>query len=269
MVVILTALELEYTAVREHLTNVRRHVHPAGTWFEVGTINGRRVAIALIGKGNTMAATITERAIAEFEPDLVLFVGVAGALKASLGIGDIVVATKVYAYHGGYDGPDGFNARPRAFEAPHHVEQIARHVAMAGEWPPVHFYPIAAGEIVKDAKKSELADLLRTHYNDAVAIEMESAGVAHAAHLNRASTMTIRAISDHSDGRKQIADRAGSQRTAARNAAAFAAAVIAELEDIDDPPPRGLRVENIFTGTANNVIQGGVVNGDVHFGRDA
>lgn len=265
MVVILTALEVEYAAVRAHMADIRTHRHPAGTLFEVGTIAGRRVALAIVGKGNHVAATITERAIAEFGPGLVLFVGVAGGLRESLELGDVVFATKVYAYHGGHVGTDGFSARPRSFEAPHHVEQLARHVARTGEWPPVHFCPIAAGEVVLNAKDSPLANQLRRHYNDAVAIEMESAGVAHAGHLNLAPTATIRAISDHADGAKEIADRAGSQVKAARNAAAFAAAVIAEVEETGGPG-RGMRVKNVITGDGNQVVQAGFVHGDINFG---
>ena len=53
-VVILTALNLEYEAVRERLTDPRVHQHPAGTRFEVGQLdrNGCRVALGLVGKGN-------------------------------------------------------------------------------------------------------------------------------------------------------------------------------------------------------------------------
>jgi adenosylhomocysteine nucleosidase len=276
MVVILTALDLEYSAVRKHLTGVRLHRHQAGTLFEVGRLRGRHVALAVVGAGNDGAATITERAIKEFSPSTVLFVGVAGGLKDELALGDVVVATKVYAYHGGKVEADGFNARPRAWEAPHAVEQLARYVARAGEWredlpdePAVVFGPIAAGEVVLNAKHSLLGDQLRSHYNDAVAIEMESAGVAKAGHLNAATpTMTIRGISDHADGAKRKADSAGTQELAARNAAAFACALVAQLKDQDQgTESQGMpTVHNSVSGNASVVMQAGVINGDVRLG---
>ena len=55
-VVILTALNLEYTAVRERLTDLREE-QERGTRFEVGTVPGARcrIALALTGKGNHAA----------------------------------------------------------------------------------------------------------------------------------------------------------------------------------------------------------------------
>jgi 8-oxo-dGTP diphosphatase len=50
---------------------------------------------------------LAERAIAEFAPAAVLFVGVAGALRPQVALGDVVVATHVYAYHGGTSEDDG------------------------------------------------------------------------------------------------------------------------------------------------------------------
>src|SRR4051794_31242143 len=102
-VVILTALDLEYTAVRDRLTDLHLHRHPAGTRFEVGRVRGSdcRVVLGLVGKGNHPTAVLAERAMAEFSPVAVLFVGVAGGLWPNIRLGDVVVATKIYAYHGG------------------------------------------------------------------------------------------------------------------------------------------------------------------------
>lgn len=46
------------------------------------------------------------------------------------------------------------------------------------------FRPIAAGEVVLDSRDAPLFSHLRLYHNDAAAIEMEGAGVVHAAHLN-------------------------------------------------------------------------------------
>ncbi|MEU0883353.1 5'-methylthioadenosine/S-adenosylhomocysteine nucleosidase [Lentzea sp. NPDC005914] len=227
-VVMLTALDLEYEAVRGFLRDPTPHAHHAGTLFEVGVLDGQagRIAIAVIGAGNPGAATITERAITEFRPCAVLFVGVAGALHDDLDLGAVVVATKVYGYHGGLDENGGFRTRPQSWEADHALDQLAREVSRSGEWksllqnvqeaPVVHFRPIAAGEVVLNSQDTPLAEQLRNNYNDAAAIEMESAGSAKAAHLNRTPFMTVRGISDKADGDKHTAD------AAAVNAAAFA-----------------------------------------------
>lgn len=249
VIVVLTALELEYQAVRQSLVDCRRADHPAGTVFEVGRPAGSRglVALAVTGEGNTAAAILAERAITMFQPRALIFVGVAGALHNDLQLGDVVVATKVYAYHGGSVQPDGFLARPRAWEAPHQLNQLARHVSRSAAWatglpagrpvPRVHFRPVAAGEVVLNSRDDPLSTQLRFTYGDAAAIEMESAGVAQAAHLNGALPMlTVRGISDKADGEKHAADGRGWQPAAAANAAAFALAVIAELSPVGDLP---------------------------------
>ncbi|MFF3326312.1 hypothetical protein [Streptomyces sp. NPDC002889] len=258
-VVVLTALGVEYEAVRAHLVALRTRSHHAGTLFEVGWLDGTpcQVALAEIGEGNQAAAVLTERAVRLFRPRAVVFAGVAGALKDDIQLGDVVVASHVYAYHGGKEEDGRFLARPRVWPIRHEMEQLARHVCRRGSWtgllphspgersPAVHLKPIAAGEIVLNSADSPLKRQLRRHYQDAAAIEMESAGVAHAAHLNAAlPALIVRGISDRADGRKYDADAEGWQAVAARNAAALAFTAIRELfvggerPPVEDPPAR-------------------------------
>ncbi|WP_327169837.1 5'-methylthioadenosine/S-adenosylhomocysteine nucleosidase [Streptomyces subrutilus] len=241
LVVILTALNLEYQAVRRRLAEPQVHRHERGTRFEVGTVEGTscRVALGLTNKGNHSAAVIAERAIQEFSPVAVLFVGVAGALWDTARLGDVVMATHVYAYHGGTSEDDGLKARPRVWEAAHGISQLGSHLARVNDWaddipahgraPQVRFGAIAAGEVVQNSKISAEARWIRQHYNDALAIEMEAAGVAQAGHLNGAPVAIIRGISDRADGTKSSAKDRNWQPRAAANAAAFAARLAVEL----------------------------------------
>ena len=282
-VVILAALDLEYQAIRTQLVDPRLHRHPQGTRFEVGTLTGNRcrVALALVGKGNQSAAVLAERAIAEFKPAALLFVGVAGALHPHISLGDVVVATHVYAFHGGTSQDDGFKSRPRGWETSHGADQIARHIARDGAWardlrtggraPEVHFGPIAAGEVVLNSTVSAHARWIRDHYNDALAIEMEGAGVAQAGHLNRSlPAVVIRAISDRADGTKEVTDREQWQRRAVANAAAFAAALADELAADEQPGTTGTMRSSAMPETIRNIAKGhahvGVQAGSVYGG---
>ncbi|MCA2191018.1 5'-methylthioadenosine/S-adenosylhomocysteine nucleosidase family protein [Nonomuraea cavernae] len=289
MIVILTALDLEYQAVRAHLTDPRVHRHTAGTHFELGRLagDGLRVALGLVGKGNHPSAVITERAIAEFSPSALLFVGVAGALWPGIGLGDVVVATHVYAYHGSTSEDDGLKARPRVWEIAHETDQIARHLYRTETWtrllpvgagvPAVRFGPIAAGEVVQDSAISAHARWVRETYNDALAIEMESAGVAQAAHHNRSLPMAVvRGISDRADGTKTATDGLNWQPRAAANAAAFAVALAQELAvEHDNHPASKAREAKGMTDSMKNVardnarvgVQAGQIHGDVTIGH--
>lgn len=273
--VVLTALELEYQAVRAHLTDLRTRHHPSGTLFEIGLVRGTstRIAIAVTGEGNRAAAVLVERAVALFRPSFLLFVGIAGALHKDISLGDVVVATRVYGYHGGKEEAAEFLARPRAWETSHDLQQRARHLARTTWWIrpfprdadvpsfAVHFRPIAAGEVLLDTRIGPLVELIRRHYNDAAAIEMESAGAADAAHLNGALPfLAVRGVSDRADGEKRANDAAGFQSLAAANAALFALAIVDDIPKQYDtqPPP---------TGGGIDVHIGGDVSGQVIAGH--
>ncbi|GAA2449077.1 5'-methylthioadenosine/S-adenosylhomocysteine nucleosidase [Actinomadura vinacea] len=288
LIVVLTALDVEYEAVREKLDGPRLHRHPQGTRFEVGRlVDGRcRIALGLVGKGNQSAAVLAERAIAEFAPTALLFVGVAGALHTHIALGDVVVATHVYAFHGGTSEDDGFKSRPRVWEVSHGADQIARHVARGSSWagdprahrrtPEVHFGPIAAGEVVLNSTVSSHARWIQRNYNDALAIEMEGAGVAQAAHLNRAlPVVVVRGVSDRADGTKETTDREQWQARAVANAAAFTTALAESLaaEELDRDrfdatgttrsSEMSETIRNVAKDNARVIVQAGHVHGGV------
>jgi len=263
MIVVLVALEVERQEIRKRLLGLRTDKHPAGTYFEVGTVPGAEggasptVALALTGPGNAPAAVLTERAISHYQPAALLFVGVAGGLRDWLQLGEVVVATKVYAYHGGRSEEGGFRAYPQAWPIPHEIDQAARHLALGSTWPfRVHFAPIAAGEVVVNGRNVPEADRLHQFYADAVAVEMESAGTAHAGHVNRSMpTATIRGVSDHAAG-KDGTDSEGWQPVAAANAATFALALAAALDHPGENRSARGRPGGPSTSGANSPIFG-------------
>jgi adenosylhomocysteine nucleosidase len=282
-VVVLTALDLEYQAVQRHLTGLELF-RKEGTRFERGRLPGHGdVTLALIGESNLSAAALAERAREAFSPQALLMAGIAGALKDDISLGDIVVATKIYAYHGGKEEAGRHLSRPRGWEADHELLQLAHYVSRAASWkkylvhdppqrePTVHFKPIAAGEVVLNSRKSLLARRLHRNFNDAVAIETEGAGIAQAGGLTRSlPVLIIRGISDPADGSKKAADRAGWQAAAAANAAAFTLALAAALhaekpsspvvEPEPEHEPRSV-IQNVIAYGGNAY---GVADGQMH-----
>src|SRR5258708_8349583 len=125
--VILTALPVEYEAVRAYLKDTREKVHE-GTIYELGRFQSGdqswEVAIAEIGMGSAGAASAAERAVAYFKPQLVLFVGVAGGLK-DVQLGDVVAANKVYGLEYGKVEDTGFKTRPSDYNSTHALDQRA------------------------------------------------------------------------------------------------------------------------------------------------
>ncbi|MEQ8959709.1 MAG: hypothetical protein RLP02_17590 [Coleofasciculus sp. C2-GNP5-27] len=240
--VILTAIPVEYKAVRAHLSDLQEEAHWEGTIYERGIFssNGHswQVGIVEMGAGIAEAAVETKRAIDYFKPSVVLFVGVAGGLK-DVAIGDVVAATKVYGYESGKVIKETFLPRPNVSQVSYVLEQRAKAEARKEDWlkrikepipktkPRAFIGAIAAGDKVVASTKSDVYQLLRTNYGDALAVEMESHGFLKAVRANpEINALIIRGISDLIDG-KSNADAAGSQEKAAQHASAFAFEILA------------------------------------------
>ncbi|MEH1826731.1 MAG: 5'-methylthioadenosine/S-adenosylhomocysteine nucleosidase [Nostoc sp.] len=241
--VILTAIPVEYMAVRAHVIELQEEIHPQGTIYERGKFadNGQvwEVGIVEIGAGNTGAALEAERAIAYFKPDVVLFVGVAGGIK-DVALGDVVAATKVYGYESGKAKLE-FLPRPDVGLSTYNLIQRAKAEARKTDWlkrltstptnpaPHVFVAPIAAGEKVVASTQSRVFKFLQSNYNDALVVEMEGRGLLQATHANaQVAALIIRGISDLINGKSE-ADADSWQKIAARHASAFAFEILAKL----------------------------------------
>jgi nucleoside phosphorylase len=252
--VILTAIPVEYLAVRSHLQDPKEVVHPSGTVYEVGRFGSGpgawTVAIVETGAGNDAAAVELERAVQLFRATHALFVGVAGGVK-DVSLGDVVASSKIYGYESGKDG-ERFNTRPDVGEPSYQLLSRARAVSRLGSWTPPPLPPgvaprspetpparawigaIAAGAKVVASRKSATADLIQSSYGDTLAMEMEGRGFLRAGHASPGlGTLVVRGISDLLDD-KAKADGDGWQEIAAGNAASFAFTVLAELSRAEE-----------------------------------
>ena len=244
--VILTALPVEYLAVRTHLTELQEEMHPQGTIYERGKFITKgqawEVGIAEVGAGNAGAAVEAERAIAYFKPDLLFFVGIAGGIK-DVAIGDVVAATKLYGYESGKVG-EQFFTRPALGHSTYLLVQRAKAEARKGEWlqrltsspasqPRVFVAPIAAGEKVIASKQSDIFNFIRASYNDAIAVEMEGFGFLSAAFAYpNIKAIVIRGISDLIEGKNDdsIEPEQLRQEKASHHASTFAFQILSKLE---------------------------------------
>lgn len=240
--IILTALAVEFDAVRAYLSDVEEVVHK-GSVYEKGVfkdaVSPWEVLIAEIGAGNVRAAFEAERAISYFEPSVALFIGIAGGVK-DVRVGDVVAAAKIYGYEAGKQ-EEIFKSRPDVGESSYSLIQRARAEIRRGTWlsrikgghptPPPKAYvgAIAAGEKVVASTRTQLYAFIKSHYNDTLAVEMEGRGFLSAAHANEpVQELVIRGISDLLDNKSDLEDNVR-QEMASRNASAFGFELLSRL----------------------------------------
>ncbi len=241
--VILTAIPIEYKAVRSHLSQLHEVTHPHGNVYECGIFTTENqtwdIVIIEIGAGDVGSALAAERAISYFRPELVFFVGVAGGLK-DVHLGDVVVARKVYYYESGKANKT-FETRPEIGNSSFRLLERAQAESRKPDWlqrlgslvpdpvPRVFIAPIAAGEKVISSKRSTTGKLITKSYGDALAVEMEGYGVLRVAEASPVLALIIRGISDLIDDKVE-ADVANTQELAAGHASAFAFEILAKLD---------------------------------------
>jgi nucleoside phosphorylase len=197
IVVILTALQEEYLAVRAHL-NGTVDATKDGTSYEKGIFeyDGKPIANVIIrecGQRNPNASQETERAIWNFTPQFMLFVGIAGSLKPNdFSIGDVIFPEHIHYYEGGKSEVDGYKARPDGQKPTYTLMELAKRernktdwkALIKGEWDlnvKAKLGIIACGEQVVEHRNSDIGKILGVNYNDTSAIEMEGFGFLNAA----------------------------------------------------------------------------------------
>jgi nucleoside phosphorylase len=269
--VILTALSVEYLAVRHHLACLQEEIHPQGTIYERGEFaaNGQtwEVGIVEIGAGNAGAAVEAERAIAYFKPDILFFVGIAGGIK-DVAIGDVVAATDVYTYESGKEDAQRFLTRPKAGKSAYALVQRAKSEARKGEWlkrlansptlqPRVFVAPIVAGEKVVASRESDVFKLIKASYSDVIAIEMEGYGFLSAAFAYpKIKSIVIRGISDLVEGKNDDSEEPEEirQENASHHASAFAFELLAKSTVDQENEQKSMQKTNI-SSTSDHLNQ--------------
>ena len=142
----------------------------------------------------------------------IFLAGIAAGIK-DVAIGDVVVGTKAYGYELGKETKEGFLSRPQAIEFSPNLINVAKQLLRGNDKQPyiVKFGPIAGGNKVINDEKGVLA-IIKKHYNDTIALEMESIGFAAAATKTETFFLNIRGISDLALNKKDDFQAIAAQR---------------------------------------------------------
>lgn len=191
---IITPMAEEKITLIAALEDVTTKQH-GGTEITSGRYKGHEVILTESGIGKVAAASATALMIDNFEPDLVVNTGSAGALDPDLKIGDEVIGTQVaysdvdvtvfgYAYGQVPNKPLYYEADPTVVKD---FEQLA----------PVKEGLIVSGDqFVQDTAKKRIL----TYFPEALVAEMEAAAVAQVAYQFGTPFIVLRGVSDLANG---------------------------------------------------------------------
>lgn len=201
MIGIIGAMEEEVAALKLDM-EILETVSKASMEFCRGILCGKDAVVVRSGIGKVNAAVCTQILIDRFKVDMLINTGVAGSLNARIDIGDMVISTD--ALHHDMDASavgDPAGQVPRmdtlAFPADKMLVEMA---ARANEQvnPDIHTF---TGRVVSGDQfisSREIKERILENFGP-LCVEMEGAGIAQTAYLNKVSYVIIRAISDKAD----------------------------------------------------------------------
>lgn len=162
-----------------------------GFYFHVGTIGRHEVVIMECGIGKVNAAISTMTLLESQKPDLVINTGVAGGADKSVNVMDVVVADAI-AYHDVWCGPG--TDYGQAAGMPLYFSPDARITGLLSYSGAIKKGLICSGD--KFIDKMGSVDKIKKHFPEALAVDMESAAIAHVCHKMGVPMFCMRIISD-------------------------------------------------------------------------
>ena len=188
-------------AMPSELADIRRMLGDAeikrisGFDFYINEYKGNKIVNACCGIAKVNAALCTQVMIDNFSPDYIINAGVAGGMNSAVKVCDIVISTEVLPHDLDAHFLADYPPYCAVFKADDTLMNTAEKVC--GEFSVNSFRGrIVSGEqfISDSAVKAAIQEKFNPY-----AVDMESAAVGHACHLNDMPFVSVRCISDNAD----------------------------------------------------------------------
>lgn len=211
--------------------------------FTEGLLNGREVVLAQTGIGKVNAAVAATLMIEHFQPQHLLFSGIAGGVNPGLLPGDLVVGARIAHHDYGTQTPDSvlrratrnpftmqenpifFSSDPGLVKAAMEAARSARFEPVGSRLPRVIEGTIVTGDVFVASSKATAA-LYASMQADAT--EMEGAAVAQVCWQQHTPFVVIRSLSDDAGNNASALVR-NFYEIAARNAASLVISLVQQL----------------------------------------
>ena len=182
--------------------DIEREETKAQMTFKAGKLARKDVVIVRSGIGKVNAAVCTQILVDDFGVDYVINTDIAGSLKNEIDIADIVISDDVLHHDMDatiFGDPAGQIPRMDTLSFPADEKLVKKAVAANEKAnPDIHTFTgrvVSGDQFISDKDvKERISSLFHP-----MCVEMEGAGIAQAAYLNKVSYVIIRAISDKAD----------------------------------------------------------------------
>ena len=196
---IIAAMPEELAYLLQHLDDAREE-KVLGNSYHTGKVGSVELVLVESGIGKVMSAMSVAILADHFQVDAVINTGSAGAVANGIAVGDVVIADKL-TYHDvdvtafGYDYGQ-MAQQPLYFESDKNFISLIQESLSKLEqtW---HLGLIATGDSFvagEDKIKS-----IKEHFPQVLAVEMEGAAIAQAAHALNLPFLVVRAMSDNAN----------------------------------------------------------------------
>ena len=201
MIVILGAMDSEISSFLS-VMDQRQSLSWNGYAHDLGMIEGRSVLVSKSGVGKVLAAMMTQHLIDAYQPQAILFTGLAGSLQPHIAIGDTLIARDLVQHDMEASGI-GFPRGQIPFSAWRYLSADAQLLQLAGDFKPaegvLHLGRVCTGDqFITHRDRGSHAYLRDELAGDGV--EMEGASVALVCAINQVPCLIARTISDAADG---------------------------------------------------------------------
>lgn len=201
MIGVIGAMEEEVAVLQKDM-EVEETREIASMKFYRGNLCGQEAVVVRSGVGKVNAGICATILALEFGVDVLINTGIAGGLHPDIRIGDMVISKD--ALHHDMDASvfgDPKGQVPRmdiwAFPADERLIEKAKKANRTAN-PDIQTFVgrVVSGDqfVSSQAKKEELVEAF-----EGMCVEMEGAGIAHAAYLSKIPYLIVRSISDQAD----------------------------------------------------------------------
>jgi len=224
MIGLIGAMPMEVEPLIQRMTD-RRMEQDGPHRFYAGSLAGVEVAVLCCGISKVNAAMGAQALVSKYRPELVLHVGVGGALVKGLDVGDVVVAGDCVQYDvdtTALGDPLGFVSTVRKITFPCDRDAVHGILAAADRMRRKGRRVIEGRVATGDrflTRAEEKQEIVREF--GAFLCDQESCAIAQVCHVHGTPCAVIRAVSDASDG-QHASEYENHAPLAAKNAAELA-----------------------------------------------